>query len=122
MNFDVSRDTKNRILITINAAMMAIVVAKLWRQGASVAWQMQVWLAMSPVVLGFAHREVGARFAKLAHAGLFLLTGAALGLTLGTAVSDPHAMSVVEWAWLLAAILGVLLHYAAGPDDPYLTR
>ena len=101
---------------------MAIILAvKLIAQIGSVSSQMKVWLAVSPIVLVLALRPVGSRFAKTSHATLFLLTGAAIGITIGGAISQSPSTSLLELSWLFIAVPIAIIHYSPSPDDVYLS-
>lgn len=120
MRLQLSRNTKNRILICVNVLIALITIAKLIVEPESVSRHMRVWLAVSPIVLVLSSVPAGAAFAKIAHAGLFLLTGAAIGITLRTAISGAPPIWLVELAWLVLAIIAAILHYSPSVEDEYL--
>lgn len=117
---EVSRTVKNLLLVGCNFAMFIICSIKFWRSPAELSEQMHIWLFVSPFVLFAAVVPAIGRRSPIAHASLFLLTGAAIGITLGSAVSRPGALWAIEWIWLALAIVCTAIHYSPSKEDPYL--
>ena len=116
-----TRNTKNRLLIGSNALMAIILIVKLSMEIGGVGPEMTAWLVIAPIVLVFALLPVGSTLAKFAHVMLFLLTGAAIGITIGEAISGSATTSLAQQAWLIIAIPVLIIHYSPSSDDEYLT-
>ena len=115
-----SREAKNRLLIGVNWLMVLICAAKFTFAPADLSNKMLTWLVVAPVILLLATVPVVKYGARLFHAGLFLITGASIGLTLGSAFSSPGALWVVEWPWLALAMAVAVVHYSPSSKDEYL--
>lgn len=115
-----SRDGKNRLLIGCNALMVLICVAKWVIAPADLSGNMRIWVVIAPLILLLATAPAGSRLGRPFHAALFLLTGASIGLTMGTALKSPGALWWIEWLWLALALACAAAHYSPSQRDEYL--
>lgn len=115
-----SRTNKNRMLIAANLLLFLIVCIKLTGDPDQVGTAMTLWVVLAPwVLLAVALTPHKARIAKVVHSGLFLTTGAAIGLTFGAFLSGNESLSPGEIFWLPIGIAAAVIHYWPSINDPY---
>jgi hypothetical protein len=117
---ELSRNVKNRILIGCNALMSLICLYKWIVAPSELSSRMQLWLIISPFVLLGATLPAGPGHVRVLHAALFMLTGAAAGLTIASAIARPESLWIVDWLWLPLVFFCAVLHYTPSRKDEYL--
>ncbi len=119
-SLNLSRHTKNRILIAVNILALIVLWIKMSfiTQPLSLSFQYWMWAAPPILLLNLLPLQ---RFgwAYLGHVLLFLLTGAIVGFTVAQAIRYPGEMFILEWIWLPLALLAAGLHYSTSRNDPY---
>lgn len=107
----VSRKHKNLLLIIINILFGLVLIEKVLAED-SLTNYAQVWLVVSPfIVLSHLLKTNQERYRTVRDMSLFLLTGGAIGTTVGELIAG--ASSVIEIAWLVLAIGAAFITHQA---------
>lgn len=115
-----TRQQKNLVLVIANFALVPIVWWKLAVMPAAVGPGLSLWAIAAPLVgVAVLVTPLHVRLAKPFHIALFLCTGAAIGLTLGSVMRDAEAVWWGEIAWLPAGIAAAVFHYWPSGEDVY---
>ncbi|MEO0570641.1 MAG: hypothetical protein AAF039_02975 [Bacteroidota bacterium] len=117
---DISRETKNYILIGINLSALLIQGFKWLVLEISLPISIKVWVfAVVPILLvniPFASKKQGAQWV---HGFLFLATGAIIAFSLTTIFKDSLQILTMEYFWLGLALVAVVIHYSKSNRDSY---
>ena len=116
---NVSRRQKNVVLFIVNALLLLIKLGRAWFDPASLENVDFYWMIGAVGVGVFSLLPVPEKWIELRHASLFLLTGTAIGLRIAATIRDPSARWIVEWIWLAAGLVAVVVHYSPSQQDPY---
>mgnify|MGYP001795571661 CR=1 FL=1 len=88
----------------------------------SVDKYLRIWIIFCPIILlGHLIPAKADSLIKLRDAGLFLLTGGAIGKTLGSVISR-EPLYFIYFAWLVPALIVVILHYSPSKNDRYTNQ
>lgn len=117
---DLSRTQKNRILIAVNIAFAILIAYAINFSQISLGKYLSIWIVSCPIVI-IAHLipTQNRSFLKIRDVGLFLLTGGAIGTTIGNIIKQDsvHLLFIV---WLIAAIIAAIFHYSPSKNDRYM--
>ena len=115
-----TRSTKNIVLCAANFALLFVVAPKFALNPDDLSDGMKVWMFGSPIVIAAVMLTPATfQYVKAIHALLFLATGAAIGLTLGSLIRVPDSVTVGEILWLPVGIGAAVFHYWPSVNDKY---
>ena len=117
---DVSRKTKNQILAGVAVLYFGLLTFRLLAIPEAFSARDGLWM-IGAVVVALIYLKP---FVELVpriyrHAALFLLVGAAVGLTLGEALKAPADLFWGFWIWLVLAAIAAAVHYSPSRKDIY---
>ena len=112
---NLSRSTKNAYLILSNALLFLLKLLKLGLQSLNpgeVYWMIAFGLVITFYCLPFKQKIIQ----TLKHISLFLLSGWALGITIGALLSD-GGLLLYEKLWIPFGLVTTFLHYSPSSKD-----
>lgn len=117
MNF--SRKQKNQILLSVNFVLLIIKLIKVFFYHVNLIWDEKIWCYSMPAILllHFINSQ-NHTFQRIRDILLFLLTGAALGRTIGLVIKS-ESLFLPELIWLIFGIAAAFIHYSKSEDDKY---
>ncbi len=114
---DLSRKTKNLILIGANALFFGVKLLKEFGYGFTLSQDELIWMFSLGAFLLFYWIPIKHETIKtIKYVCLFLLTGTALGTTIGE-VCRPQDFFFLEMLWLPFGIAAAAFHYRSSKND-----
>ena len=113
---DLSRYTKNRILILVNLVLLVIKGIKYFLYDIEFTHKEWLWNFAFCIVLFLWVLPI---YQKLKHALLFLVTGSSIGITVGMILKNESLIGL-EYVWVILGVLAMVLHYSRSSKDQYL--
>ena len=115
-----TRRQKNVVLAIANMILVPIIWAKLLSFPDALGLGMKIWAIAAPAVALIVLLDRGPRqIVKSMHLGLFLCTGAAIGLTGGAILRSLESVWTAELIWLPLGIAAAVYHYWPSSSDEY---
>ena len=115
-----TRPHKNLVLVLSNLILWSVILLKLSREPELVRGGIKLWAVAVPFIAAAIFFEIFSKSSnKTLHAGLFLATGAAVGLTAGALLRDPGILWLGEKLWMPVGLGAMILHYWPSPNDEY---
>ena len=117
---ELSRTTKNIILVALNGIAFLIQGAKWVLLEIQPMPSIKIWLfAVVPILFFnviFMKNKIQSSWA---HALLFLSTGAIFAFTLTNILKGVSQPSVLEYLWMVLGVVGIVVHYSKSKNDIY---
>lgn len=114
---ELRRKTKNLILIGANALFFGVKLIKEFGYGFSLHQDEIIWMfCLGAFLLFYFIPFKSSSIKTIKHICLFLLTGTAIGTTLGE-VFKPQDFFFLEMLWLPFGIAAAVLHYSSSKKD-----
>jgi hypothetical protein len=102
------RWNRNLALIAANGLLILILAVKLVLQPEMVSSAMKIWLAVTPLITLAV--VVKPSWCKVTWPTLYFFTGAAVGMTLSSAVRNHESLWFAQKLWLPLALIAVVYH------------
>ncbi|MDT0607081.1 hypothetical protein [Croceitalea rosinachiae] len=120
---DLSRKTKNGILIALNFTALVIQLVKWHVLKMDPNISIKTWIFLVPLILLINIISLSnKKSAELIHASLFLATGAIIAFTLVPIFKGQDSVVLIEYLWLILALAGAVLHYSKSKNDIYQNK
>ena len=116
-----TRREKNILLLSINAAFALITIAGILFLEATLESWLLIWMICCPIILVWHLVPINHQFAnKIRDVFLFLLTGGAIGNTLGSIMNPAESLHWMYSVWLIPAVIKAIIHYSPSKKDRYM--